>query len=219
MSLTFGLIAEGKTDQIVLRNILIGYFNDIDLIIRELQPSFDVTEAAQMSEFGGWYNVFHYCKSDFLLGAFEQNDFVVIHLDTDRSYEKNFDVPKIPTENIQSFVARVKEKITKVIQSNVEEYIYIQIVPRIIFAIAVDEIECWLLPLYYDDKIQSSTNNCLYKLSQKLPTHNIILKKERRVYERISKDLMKQKKLFQAYPKNPSFELFVEDLSQKTTPQ
>lgn len=30
---------------------------------------------------------------------------------------------------------------------------------------------------------------------------------------------MKQKKLFQAYPKNPSFELFVEDLSQKTTPQ
>lgn len=213
MSPTFGLITEGKTDQVVLRNILLGYFKDIDLIVRELQPSFDATEAAQMSTFGGWYNVFHYCRSEFLLGAFEQNDFIVIQLDTDCSHETNFDVPKMKEENIENFVTRVKERIIEVIKSNLGESLYFQLASRLIFAIAVDEIECWLLPLYYSDKIQAATNNCFYKLEQKLNAEKIILKKERRIYERISKDFRNPKKLQQAYPKNPSFGLFVEQLN------
>ena len=44
---TFGLIAEGPTDHVVLENILVGYFNDPDLTqsIRELQPLRDATDA------------------------------------------------------------------------------------------------------------------------------------------------------------------------------
>jgi hypothetical protein len=34
---TFGLVAEGVTDHVVLENILIGYFNDPDLVVRPLQ--------------------------------------------------------------------------------------------------------------------------------------------------------------------------------------
>ena len=43
MPYSFGLITEGKTDQAVLKNILVGYFQDVDLYIRPLQPS-DVTD-------------------------------------------------------------------------------------------------------------------------------------------------------------------------------
>ena len=57
---TFGLVAEGVTDHVVLENILIGYFNDPDLVVRPLQPLRDATDTLSES-FGGWYNVFEYC--------------------------------------------------------------------------------------------------------------------------------------------------------------
>lgn len=38
---TFGLITEGLTDQIVIENILSGYFNTNDLIVNPLQPERD----------------------------------------------------------------------------------------------------------------------------------------------------------------------------------
>ena len=218
MSPTFGLVTEGPTDQAVLKNILIGHFNDFDLTVRPLQPSFDATDAAQMSEFGGWYNVFKYCQSDFLAAAFDENDFIVIQIDSDCSHEKHFDVPKITDESIEMFVERIKNRLKSVISTQTSAEWYEKYAPRIVFAIAVDEIECWLLPLYYTDKTQAATNNCLFKLNQKLPAKDKInpTNKDKRLYQRISRDFIKTKILQQAYPKNPSFKLFIEGLIEKT---
>ena len=216
---TFGLITEGATDQAVLKNILIGYFNDVDLTVRELQPSFDATDASQMSIFGGWYNVFSYCQSDYLAAAFEQNDFVIIQIDSDCSYEKHFDVPRLKDEPLENFVERIKKRLESVISNQMTAELYEIYAKRIIFAIAVDEIECWLLPLFYDDKTQAATNNCLFKLNQKLPVNYKInpKNKDKRVYQRVSKDFMKAKTLQQAYPNNLSFKLFIEDLTNKVS--
>ena len=72
---TFALITEGETDHHVLKNILIGYFNDSDLIVRNLQPATDETDSDSMGTYGSWTNVFNYCTSDFIDGAFGRNDF------------------------------------------------------------------------------------------------------------------------------------------------
>jgi hypothetical protein len=214
---TFGLIAEGATDQAVLRNILLGYFNDPDLTIRELQPSLDATDASQMTVFGGWYNVFLYCQSDYLKGAFEQNDFLIIQIDTDCSHQQHFDVPTVKGEAIEAFVERVKNRFKSVISTQLGADFYDLYAHRIIFAIAVDEIECWLLPLFYTDKTQAAVNNCLYKLNQKLPENDKInpKNKDKRLYQRISRDLMKVKVFQKIYPQNPSFKIFVDALLEK----
>ena len=214
---TFGLITEGATDQVVLKHILIGYFNEVDLSVRELQPSFDATDASRMSAFGGWYNVFNYCQSDYLAAAFEQNDFLIIQIDSDCSHEKHFDVPRLKDEPLENFVERIKNRLTLLISNQMTTELYESYAQRIIFAVAVDEIECWLLPLFYDDKTQAATNNCLFKLNQKLPVNYKInpKNKDKRIYQRISKDFMKTKTLQQAYTNNLSFKLFVEDLTIK----
>lgn len=214
---TFGLITEGVTDQAVLRNILLGYFNDPDLTIRELQPTLDATDASQMRTFGGWYNVFLYCQSDFLKGAFEQNDFLIIQIDTDCSHEQHFDVPTQKGETLDLFIERVKNRFKSIISTQLGRDFYELNGHRIIFAIAVDEIECWLLPLFYTDKTQAAINNCLFKLNQKLPENSKINpnNKDKRVYQRISRDFMKVKVFQKTYPKNPSFKLFIEELSEK----
>lgn len=214
---TFGLITEGETDQAVLKNILVGYFNDFDVTIRALQPSLDTTDASQMSEFGGWYNVFQYCQSDFLVAAFEQNDFLIIQIDSDCSHEKYFDVPKIEGETLDEFAERIKNRLKSVILTQMGLELYEIYAQRFIFAIAIDEIECWLLPLFYTDKTQSATNNCLFKLNQKLPDNQKISpqNKDKRVYQRISRAFMKTKTLQQAALQNPSFKLFIETLTSK----
>jgi hypothetical protein len=39
--ISFGLITEGLTDQIVIENILAGYFKNLDLDVEPLQPERD----------------------------------------------------------------------------------------------------------------------------------------------------------------------------------
>jgi hypothetical protein len=206
------------TDQAVLKNILLGYFNDPDLTVRELQPTLDATDASQMSAFGGWYNVFLYCQSNYLKGAFEQNDFLIIQIDTDCAHEQHFDVPPQKGEAIEVFIERVKNRFKSVISTQLGADFYKSHAHRIIFAVAVDEMECWLLPLFYTDKTQAAINNCLYKLNQKLPTNGKInpQNKDKRLYQRISRDFMKVKTLQQAHSKNPSFKIFMDELHSKS---
>jgi hypothetical protein len=50
--ISFGLVGEGLTDQIVIENILAGYFNSPDLDIRQLQPERD-KDNENKSTYGG----------------------------------------------------------------------------------------------------------------------------------------------------------------------
>jgi len=87
---------------------------------------------------------------------------------------------------------------------------------KILFAVAVDEIECWLLPLYYQDKTASATNSCLHKLNTRLgkEKEKIIAPKSKqpRHYDQLSSPFCKNKTLIPASAKNPSFHIFLETL-------
>lgn len=214
---TFGLIAEGVTDHVVLENILIGYFNDFDLVVRQLQPLRDATD--ELKGFGNWYNVFEYCKSSVFKDAFIQNDYFVIQIDTDCAHEKHYDVPPVHGESTEQFIERVIAKFEGLFRDSFGDEFYESHKERILFAIAVDEIECWLLPLYYNDNNRSSTKNCLFKLNREVAKKNkklIIIpdNKDFDVYDKLSKPYMKQKMLNTSYPQNPSFNYFMEHYLQ-----
>lgn len=210
---TFGLVAEGVTDHVVLENILIGYFNDPDLVVRPLQPLRDATDTLSES-FGGWYNVFEYCQSSVFKEAFVQNDYLVVQIDTDCSHHKHFDVPPKNGETIEQFIERIVAKFDGLMLNSFGEAFFEMYQKRILFAISVDEIECWLLPLYCSDKARSSVNNCLHKLNQVLMKNKKEAinpsRKEPRVYEKLSRDFCKHKILKSHYAQNPSLKYFVE---------
>ena len=88
----FGLITEGPTDQVVIENILTGYFGDYDILFNELQPLRDASSG--QSEIGGWTKVLEYCGSSKFKEAFQFNKYVIIQVDTDISEEPGFDVSK-----------------------------------------------------------------------------------------------------------------------------
>lgn len=54
---TFGLIAEGITDQVVIENILIGYFNNPDIIVNPLLPLRDETDKNRVDNYSNWLKV------------------------------------------------------------------------------------------------------------------------------------------------------------------
>jgi hypothetical protein len=227
--LKFGLICEGKTDHAVIKNILFGYFSDPDLIIKSLQPDTDeTTENAPKSKFenppesfGNWYNVFDYCSSDRFFRAFDDKDvFIVVQIDTDCAHDKNYNVKTTDEQGIKlpvnEVVNNVKQKFEKLFIEKFGNDFLDTNKHRILYAISVDEIECWLLPLHYVDNTKAATTNCLFKLNQQLAKNNekIIPKgKEGAVptYRKISKLYMKNKVLMDKYPQNPSFKIFIEN--------
>lgn len=216
--LTFGLITEGITDFRVLQNILVGYVGSDNIgEIRPLQPN-PAAPAHDAAAFGGWYKVFEYCKSSRFVGAFEDNNFVVIHVDTDCAHEKHYEVANTDADgkplSVEAFTDKVREKISGLIRASVTEEVWQLMQSRILFAIAVSSTECWLLPLHFEDaKTAGNTINCLKKFE--LKKSGLLNKTKTHTYDTASKDFRKGKLLHSAAEKHPSLRLFVSELHAK----
>ena len=222
---SYGLIVEGQTDYAVLKNILYGFTNDPDLFITELQPLRDVTDTSTASTFGGWFNVLEYCKStNFRDVLQETDDFILIQIDTDCSNEKHYDVPKTDEDgNVlppAQLIEKVKSRFLEIFETSFGSDFWELHGSRILFAIAVDEIECWILPLFYSDRNKTATNNCFFKLNEKLRRDNLPTIRQDKVgeaqkYRQITKPYSKQKTLVEKQQENPSFSVFYEELVKK----
>lgn len=212
----FGLVAEGPSDHAVLENILIGLFeDDISDEIAPLQPIRDATNEDEIKKFGGWYKVFEYCRSKDFRDAFQSIQYLVVQIDTDVSEQTHYEVKQTSDEgkrlSPEVLVEKVIDKFKLSISEAFGKEFFDKVIHRIIFAISVDEIECWLLPIYYTDKIKESINNCDYKLHQKAGK----FEKNYKDYDKVSKDYRKSKVLMKAYQLNPSLKIFVESVLEK----
>ncbi len=84
----FAVISEGATDYEVIHSILAGFFADDAIVVRQLQPN------PATPQHGNWAEVLKYCSSERFAGAFHDNDFVVIQIDTDVCERAPFNVPR-----------------------------------------------------------------------------------------------------------------------------
>jgi hypothetical protein len=165
MAATFGLISEGITDQIVIENILVGYYNSKNIILDMLQPLRDETDENLAVSDGNWHKVFEYCKSKQFRDAFSVREdyYVIIQLDTDFLFTEHYSKEDYPI--ITHDASNVRLSVDNLVQSMVDFFIqligesfYKKHEEQIIFAISVDSIECWLLPIYFADNKERSKN-------------------------------------------------------------
>ena len=89
---------------------------------------------------------------------------------------------------------------------------------RILFAVAVDTIECWLLPLLYEDNKAAKITGCLESANRAVqkadePRSRRATKKFTRRHVKASRGYRKRKTLTKLRDKNPSLELFIERLA------
>ncbi|MCL1472422.1 phage tail protein [Argonema antarcticum] len=215
--ISFGLITEGLTDQIVIEDILSGYFNTDDIIVNPLQPERD-KDNENKSDYGGWTLVFKYCQSNDFREAFQFNEYVIIQIDTDVSEEKNYNIHK-RDENGELTPEQLIEKVKEKFQLLIGEDFYIKYNHKIIFAITVYSIECWLLPLYYQDKRKAKITNCLNTLNQELGKRESFTidanNKNPQYYRKVSRQYCEQKVLMKLYQENPSFKVFIQEIEKR----
>jgi hypothetical protein len=210
---SIAIIAEGITDQVVLENLLIGIANDPNIDIRMVQPTLDVTDATRNAGAGGWTEVFRFCKSDLFANTFSTNQFVVVQIDTDTCCEIGYDIP-IPRQgndvDVPQLILDVCERICKEIDATVLS----QIRTKLIFAICVDSVECWLLPLLSSQPAQArKTTGCLAAVNLALNKSGAgyyLDAKKPEYYKKLSEPYKRRKTVDNNYKKNPSLQVFVE---------
>jgi len=208
----FGLITEGITDQIVIENILCGFYRDYDDLDEEispLEPPRDETDMRQAySEFGtGWSAIFNYLSETRFRDDVLNSEYVIIQIDTDIAEE--FGCSK--NQPIEEIIKSVIEKIVEKIDS--KEEFYQKHKEKIIFAISVHSLECWILPIYESNKkekiigCEDKLKKAVIKVSKKLK-----VEKNYNNYDKLTQDFLKYKKLMNIVSKNSSFKIFVDSL-------
>ena len=206
----FGLACEGITDQIVIENILFGFYDkydDLDDKIQPFQPAYDETDKKQKEgEFGGWEMLLQYLSEERFRDDVLNSEYTIIQIDTDISEHKNFNV-KIDTSSIENYISNIRDKIINFIDK--KEKFYNLNKDKIIFAISVHSLECWILPIYKTLTTEKILN-CDKALE--IASTKIKVNKNYNTYNKLTKLFLKKKNLDKFYSQNKSFTIFINSL-------
>jgi hypothetical protein len=211
---TIALITEGVTDRPVLSAIIHAF---AEQHLAE-QPMVNILHPKE-KEPGGWTRVFNYCASKELKDAFQFNDYVIIQIDTDRHQDKGYDVAKCA--NTAELITAVKAKLVEKMGAD----FYGRNKEKILFAVCVDAIECWLLPFYATTAThQQKEMGCCATVNQYLKKLGYTLDCKNDTggyveYEKASKGFAKKKDFYSKYKKSKSLQQFVDmELAKITQP-
>jgi len=170
-NMKIGVICEGHTDRAVIRNILKGLKGIDSAQIVPLRPdySFDETDLSQLSSdnFSNWSLVKAECENREKIDRFlsiEDQDFVIIHIDADCSDEYGVQKPVKNSEYSEKMREAIIVKINEWLDNNFQD--------QILFAVAIEETEAWILTIY-DKKDSTKSADPKAKLKQVLSKKGI----------------------------------------------
>lgn len=209
----FGLICEGVTDFHVLKHVIQAYFEEGQF--RPIQPNLDETHKKTAEDsFGGWGLVSAYLKSDHLEQTLADMDYVVVQIDTDVCEKKHFDVSPIGLADTdhQAFYEQIKLKLIEWMDSY-EDDTYDYYKDKIIFAISIHSLECWLLAYHDSSNKKCKIKGCESALNIFLGKKGKSISKNAQDYIEYSKDFKKSKNHKGVIAKSDSFRIFVEQLA------
>ncbi len=220
MALSFAIAAEGKTDQRVIENILVGFFrSSVDDLVVDWDHPAHQQQGKKDESWGNWLNVLEYLRRRSYADVFQFHDYLVIQIDTDCSDQTGFDVPSQiegSKRTADEMIAAVREKLASLIdQGDLQAYS-----GKFLFAVCVNSIECWLLPLHCPDKA-GDENNCLHKVNAGLRRQGEELLRKNYVpsYANASAHYCRERILLSEGPKQRSLARFLEILdSIKSAP-
>lgn len=215
----FAFVTEGVSDHAVLKNIFIGYYKNQ----REPVITFEQPDPHALLHIGGWTLVSQYLREKKFRQAFQLNSFVVVQVDTDVAQDPGFDVPKQDANGPLSPEALVANVIRR-LKVEIGDDDCITYHDRFIFAIGVEQIECWVLPLWFHDARGEQVANCTDrlnncpKLRDELNAKNYSwissARKEQRSYDLASREYRKHANIAKGR-RNPSLRIFLEDLDAR----
>ncbi len=207
----FGLACEGITDQITIENILCGYFKnpELDEDITELQPPLDETDQTQGG--GGWPILLKYLTSTRFRDDVLNTEFIILQIDSDIA-DKLGVAHKDPFGNELStelVISGVRTKLIESINIGVPEF-YQTHAPKIIFAICVHSLECWLVSYHAE---QTAMHDCFDVLKTVINSNVIRVAKKQKNYKKLSEPFLDRMNIDTVAKKDLSFRVFIEALS------
>lgn len=216
----FAVVCEGVTDFSVIKNILLGWFRgqSAEPFLKPYQPDSTADGDSAWQKFGNWENVIRYLKEKKHRDALEFADFLIVQIDADECHHPGFCVDTRDGDgeaDTAELVRRVKDRLKEFITQ--EDFEFYE--NRIIFAICVREIECWLLPIW-DSSKRGKEVGCLGTLNRALARKNekTINPDDKcpRHYDLLSRSYKKRDLLLAAGSSNVSLGHFLEELQRGT---
>lgn len=214
-----GLVAEGVSDVAVLRNLLKGWLGLDRYQVIALRPDLqeDATDrcarqaAMSPAKYSNWELVLETCEGQSLIREFlaandEDSTFVVVQIDTDWLDHKNSPLRR-PGRSSAEYAPTVRKLIVDHLSSLLGD-----LAARTRFAVAVEEVEAWLLCLHDPknaDTCQSA--NPKSKLDRAHKCKNLPPDTEKR-YAELSAEFRKRKAIEAAWGRNVSLKAFLESL-------
>lgn len=206
----FGLACEGPTDQITIENILCGYFDNPDLgeHITELQPPFD--ESDQKHGDGGWPLLFKYLASTRFRDDVFNTDYVILQIDSDIA--EKIPVPHRDNNGnelaAELLITNIQNQLIASINSGANGF-YETHAEKIIFAICVHSLECWLVAHHGE---QNTIHDCFAVLKTVVDPKHIRVAKKRRNYDQLSQPFLNRQNLIATATKEASLNIFLQAL-------
>lgn len=162
----FALISEGPSEHRIIKHIISRYLKDFDPIINQIQPKL-VEGKQDDSTPGGWNEVLKYCGREDLEDIMVENEYLIIQIDTDMCETEPFGISHTE-EGEQKSEEQLFEDVRKKLIGLIKEDIRNNYDGKIIFAICMHTIECWLIPIFISNKKGSKKVNCINQLNKEL---------------------------------------------------
>jgi hypothetical protein len=217
-----GIVAEGRGDLGVLTRILKGALGlDLDQI-EFLRPEFDVDEtdtfamgAAQRSN---WARVIDECRDrrrvrEFFEAPTDEVRVLIVQIDAAECGLAGFDVARPSPADVERLCERIERTMLGWMEG--------QYADRTCFAVAVEETEAWVLPLYLDAADTCAFTDPKARLNRALNRSNVLSERDRKklfmrgefeLMREVAKALAKRTTLDAAATRNLSLRRLVDAL-------
>lgn len=220
-----GLVAEGVSDVTVLRNLLKGWLGLDRYQVIALRPDLQEDETDRCArlavmapaKYSNWELVLDTCKGQSLIRAFldansEDSTFVVVQIDTDWLDHKNSPLQR-PAKSSADYAQTVRKLVVDHLSSLLGD-----LTARTRFAVAVEEVEAWLLCLH-DSKNPDTCKSAdpKAKLERVHKTKAPSPDTEKR-YAEFSADFRRRKSIEAVWDRNVSLKAFLQSLPPADEP-
>lgn len=214
-----GIISEGHADRAVIENILRGLTNLDSSDIIALRPIYnlDETDKAHRSAltFSTWSVIKEECEERELIDGFlsvEDQDFVVIHIDTAEADQYGVKRPAKSSTYCHDLRSLVVDEINSWLKEDLSD--------QILYAIAIEEIDAWILTIY-EKRDSTSSISPKEKLSRILARKDINSTSDYDNYLKLSKPLSKDREIKKEklLDYNSSLNAFFEEVKIKVIPK
>jgi hypothetical protein len=211
-----GVISEGHADRAVIANLLIGLKNLDSNDIKSIRPDYSKDETDKVNShaktaFSTWSIVKEECEKRTSIEQFLsiEDQFVVIHIDTAEA--EDYGIIR-PDKNDHDYCSKLRT----LVMEKIEEWIKPPKIDALLHAIAIEEIDAWVLTIY-DKNDSSKSAKPKEKLSFILGKKGIESTSKFDNYFKLSADFRKLKKISQGryLDYNYSLKAFYEEVKLK----